>query len=160
MIPQPAPQGILTNNRDRVAGDNNAFAYAVDFDSKQGDWTALFAIGQFRDPYVNYIRAKNPGTNSTASYQEDRYGLWAANFTMDEATTFFVDDFENSLKHCTALDAQIESDSKAAVGGGDVGDRYAAITTLSVRQSLATIEATISKNKNGSYNTNDTLIFL
>lgn len=152
--------GILSNHRDRVAGDNNAFAYAVDFDVQSGDRDALFAIGQFRDPYVNYIRAKHPGTGRNESYQQDRYGLWAANFTVDDAVTFFVNDFENALNHSKKLDAKIAADAKAVVGGGAVGDHYAAIAQLSVRQSLATTEITISKNKTGGWNTTDTLMFL
>ncbi|CAO1618701.1 unnamed protein product [Jaminaea pallidilutea] len=154
-------RGLVTNSRDRVAGDNNAFAYAVDFDSKHGEDEALFAIGHFRDPYINYVRAKHPGSNSTKSYQEERYGYWAANFTRDEAVTFFLDDFENALKHCIKLDDKIASESKAVVGGGSIGDRYAAITQLSVRQSMATIEITLSKNSTGDgFNTSDPLIFL
>ncbi|CAO1620100.1 unnamed protein product [Parajaminaea phylloscopi] len=152
--------GILSNHRDRVAGDNNAFAYAVDFDAQKSPADIVFAIGQFRDPYVNYIRAKNPGNGRNESFQQDRYGLWAANFTMDEAVTFFVNDFENALKHCTKLDAKIAADARAVVGGGAVGDHYAAITQLSVRQSLATTELTISKDKKGGWNTSDTLMFL
>lgn len=150
-------EGKLTNARDTVAGPDNSFAYAVDFDSKRGGNDAVFAIGHLRTPYVNYIRADGKG----GSYQEDRYGLWAANFTsFQDVVTFFVDDFENALNQSKKLDAQVLADSRAVVGGGKIGDEYAAITQLSVRQAMATIEWTISKTHKGKWNTSDVLIFL
>ncbi|CAO1615405.1 unnamed protein product [Sympodiomycopsis kandeliae] len=150
-------KGKLSIDHGRAAGDQNSFAYAVDFDAQQGTYDALFAIGHFRSPYVNYIR-KN--ANGKGSYQEDRYGLWNKNFTFDEAVTFFLNDYENALQHSTKFDAQVEKDSKDVVGGGDVGDHYAAITALTLRQSLATIEWTISKTAKGKWNETDVLVFL
>ncbi|PWN22859.1 DUF1793-domain-containing protein [Microstroma glucosiphilum] len=152
--------GVISPHRDYVGGPQNAFAYSVDFDAKHGGNDVIFAIGHLRTPYVNYVKAV-PGSKGKKSYQQDRYGLWAANFSsFDEVVTFFLDDFENALEHCTKLDKKIASESKAVVGGGKAGDEYAAITSLSVRQAMAGIEFTVSKNKHGEYDTSDLLIFL
>ncbi|CEH18783.1 hypothetical protein CBOM_05493 [Ceraceosorus bombacis] len=152
-------KGRVSIDHFPVGGPDNAFSFAVDFDNKKGSDDAIFAVGQFRDPLVNYIRA---GSAQGSSYLEDRYGLWRTEFdTVDAATAFFVQDFENALKSAKKLDAQIDADARAAVGGGDIGEKYAGIVALSVRQSLATIEITVSRDsKTGKYNSTDTLIFL
>lgn len=152
--------GTLAKKHDPVGGPDNAFAYSVDFSGKGGN-DALFAVGHVRAPYVNYIKKLDqPANNGTKSYQQDRYGYWMSKFpNFSDMVSFFMDDFENALSHCKQLDAQIESDSKAVVGGGEVGDQYAAITQLSVRQAFATIEITVPYD-NQTYNTSDTIIFL
>lgn len=154
--------GKLSFDHGPVLGPDNSFAFAVDFDAKHADKDALFVVGHMRTPYVNYIRAKNPGTNSTKSYQEDRYGYWQSEFgdKLEDAVAFFMNDFENALETAKAFDKQVADDSRAAVGGGAVGDKYAAITQLSVRQAFATFEITISRDSKGRYNTSDTLLFL
>lgn len=154
--------GKLSFDHGPVLGPDNSFAFAVDFDVKHADKDALFVIGHMRTPYVNYIRAKHPGTNSTKSYQEDRYGYWQTKFgdKLDDAVAFFVNDFDSALAKAKKFDRQVLQDSRAAVGGGDVGDKYAAITQLSLRQAFATFEITVSKDSKGRYNTSDTLLFL
>lgn len=154
--------GKMTYDHNPVGGPDNSFSYAVDFDGKGGD-DGLFAIGYMRSPYVNYIkRAPNINSTTPKSYLQDRYGFWMSEYpNFSDAVTFFIDDFENALSHCMKLDAQIDADSKAAVGGGLVGEMYSAITQLSVRQSLATLEITVPYNDTSKrYNTSDTIIFL
>jgi len=154
--------GNLSYDHNPVGGPDNAFAYTIDFDGKGGN-EGVFAIGHMRTPYVNYIK-RAPGGNSTTpkSYLQDRFGYWMSKYpNFSDAVSFFVGDFENALSHCLKLDAQIDSDSKTAVGGGLVGEMYSAITQLSVRQSFATIEITVPYNDTAkTYNTSDTLIFL
>ena len=154
--------GKLSFDHGPVLGPDNSFAFAVDFDAKHADKDALFVVGHMRTPYVNYIRAKNPGTHSTKSYQEDRYGYWQTEFgdKLEDAVAFFVNDFDSALANAKAFDKQVLEDSRAAVGGGEVGDQYAAITQLSVRQAFATFEITVSKDSKGRYNKTDTLLFL
>lgn len=145
-----------------VGGPDNSFSFSVDFDDKGGD-DALFAIGHMRTPYVDYIK-KTTESNSTnpKSYRQDRYGFWMSEFPQfSDAVAFFINDFDNALSHCKKLDAQIEEDSKAVVGGGLIGEMYASITQLSVRQAFATIEITVPYNSTSKkYNTSDTIIFL
>ncbi|CDU24620.1 probable glutaminase A [Sporisorium scitamineum] len=154
--------GKLSFDHGPVLGPDNSFAFAVDFDAKHADKDALFVVGHMRTPYVNYIRAKHPGTNSTKSYQEDRYGYWQTEFgdKLEDAVAFFVNDFDSALANAKAFDKQVLEDSRAAVGGGEVGDQYAAITQLSLRQAFATFEITVSKDSKSRYNKTDTLLFL
>ncbi|PWY98696.1 DUF1793-domain-containing protein [Testicularia cyperi] len=153
--------GKLAFDHAGVGGPDNSFAFAVDFDAKHADKDALFAVGHMRTPYVNYIRARHPGSKSTKSYQEDRYGYWQTKFSkIEDAVAFFINDFDNALANAKKFDEQVVADSKAAVGGGEVGDKYAAITTLSLRQAFATFEITVSMGSDGKYNTSDTLLFL
>ncbi|EST06759.1 protein of unknown function DUF1793 [Kalmanozyma brasiliensis GHG001] len=154
--------GKLSFDHGPVGGPDNSFAFAVDFDAKHAAKDALFAVGHMRTPYVNYIRAKHPGSNSTKSYQEDRYGYWQTQFgdSLQDAVAFFINDFDSALEKAKKFDRQVLEDSRAAVGGGEVGDKYAAITQLSVRQAFATFEITVSKDSKGRYNTSDTLLFL
>ncbi|EPQ25643.1 uncharacterized protein PFL1_06780 [Pseudozyma flocculosa PF-1] len=155
-------RGNVTFDHGPTLGPDNSYAFAVDFDVKGAAPNALFVVGHMRSPYVNYIRAKKPGSGSTAFFQEDRYGYWQTKFdTLEKAVSFFVDDFDSALAGAKQFDQQIVDDSKAVAGGGEVGDRYAAITTLSVRQAFATFEITVAwDNKTQSYNTSDTLLFL
>ena len=103
----------------RFLQPDNAFAYAIDFDVQGAGHDALFAIGHFRTPLINYIRA---GPNGT-SYLEDRYGYWMTEFpAYQDAVAFFLNDFDKALDYAVKLDAQIEQDAKDAVGGGDVGE--------------------------------------
>lgn len=154
--------GKLSFDHGPVGGPDNSFAFAVDFDAKHADKDALFVVGHMRTPYVNYIRAKYPGTNSTKSYQEDRYGYWQTKFgdKIEDAVAFFMNDFPSALKKAKAFDQQVLQDSRDAVGGGELGDKYAAITQLSLRQAFATFEITVSKDSKGRYNSSDTLLFL
>lgn len=155
--------GSVSYDHNPVGGPDNSFAYTVDFDSKGGD-DALFAVGFIRTPYVNYIKAAN-GTNHTgtpSSFLQDRYGYWMSKYpNFSELVAFFMDDFENALSHCKQFDQKIDEDSRQAVGGGELGAQYSAITQLSVRQSFATVEITVpyADRKHG-YNTSDTIIFL
>ncbi|CCF48728.1 hypothetical protein NDA11_007682 [Ustilago hordei] len=155
-------RGKLSFDHGPVGGPDNSFAFAIDFDAKHAEKEALFVVGHMRTPYVNYIRAKYPGSNSTKSYQEDRYGYWQTKFgdKLEDAVAFFMNDFESALEKAKAFDKQVLDDSRAAVGGGEVGDKYAAITQLSLRQAFATFEITVSKDSKGKYNTSDTLLFL
>ncbi|SAM86279.1 probable glutaminase A [Ustilago bromivora] len=155
-------RGELSFDHGPVGGPDNSFAFAIDFDAKHAEKEALFVVGHMRTPYVNYIRAKYPGSNSTKSYQEDRYGYWQTKFgdNLEDAVAFFMNDFESALEKAKAFDKQVLDDSRAAVGGGEVGDKYAAITQLSLRQAFATFEITVSKDSKGKYNTSDTLLFL
>ncbi|PWN48488.1 putative glutaminase A [Violaceomyces palustris] len=156
-------RGKLTIDHGPVLGPDNSFAFAVDFDAKGASSDALFVVGHMRSPYVNYIRkVGGPDSNSTRSYQEDRYGYWMSKYPrLSDAVSFFMDDFESALAKGIKFDQQIVEDSKRVVGGGKVGDQYAAITQLSVRQAFATFEITVPLNSTTrKYDTDDTLIFL
>ncbi|CAD6923402.1 unnamed protein product [Tilletia controversa] len=153
--------GALTNEHNPVGGPDNSFAFAVDFNVANSPADAVFSIGHFRTPYVNFAQARNPGDVAGKSDQEPQYGYWQSGFSsLFDTVAFFLHDFDSALKNAIKFDQKIHDDSKAAVGGGDVGDQYAAITTLSARQSLATIEITLSKDKDTGKYSKDPYIFL
>ncbi|KAK0558194.1 hypothetical protein OC844_005345 [Tilletia horrida] len=138
--------GLLNNQYREVLGPDNSFAYSVDFTEKDAGSDIVFALGHFRTPYANYVRPSHPGTNSTESYQQELVGFWTtrfANFT--DAIAFFLEDYGNALANSLAFDQKVENDSKNAAGGGSVGDHYAAITSLSIRQALSALEITVPK---------------
>lgn len=65
----------------------------------------------------------------------------------------FLDDYSGSLERAAALDSQIQTDA------AKISADYAGIVALSVRQALGAYEITISKNSDGSWNTDDVLSF-
>ncbi|KAE8218857.1 hypothetical protein CF319_g7341 [Tilletia indica] len=139
--------GNLATEHFPIGGPDNSFAFAVDFNAANSTGDALFSLGHFRTPYVNFVKARNPGTLAGDSFQESQYGYWQSKFhKLADVVAFFLTDFESALENALKFDKKIEDDSKAAMGGGAAGDQYAAITALSVRQSMATIEITLSKN--------------
>lgn len=156
-------RGKLTYDHGRVSGPDNSFGYAVDLNHP--DLThaqrhgVTFVVGHIRTPYVNYIR-RVPGTKDK-SYQEDRYGYWQATWpNFYDAISFFVKDFSTMSAASQKLDETVWADSVRVAGGGTTGREYAAITTLSARQALATVELTVSRDRHGEYRTDDTLAFL
>ncbi|KDN52653.1 DUF1793-domain-containing protein [Tilletiaria anomala UBC 951] len=152
-------KGNLTFDHGPVGGPDNSFAFSVNFSAPGAKNDLVFAIGHLRTPYVNYIKPV-PGAPGK-SYQQDRYGYWQTKYpNFNDAVSFFVNDFAGALAGAMEFDKMIRTDSQNAAGGGAVGDNYAAITELSVRQAMATIEITVSQDDTGAYNKSDTLIFL
>ena len=60
----------------------------------------------------------------------------------------------NAPNTANAFDQQIKNDASK------VSADYADIVALSVRQSLASMEITISQNADGSFNSSDVLVFM
>lgn len=64
-----------------------------------------------------------PGSNGTKSYQQDRYGYWQSKFPkFADAVSFFLHDFKYAQKAAVAFDNKIREESRAVVGGGEVGE--------------------------------------
>ncbi|KAK0557871.1 hypothetical protein OC846_000166 [Tilletia horrida] len=154
--------GALSGEHFGIGGPDNSFAFAVDMNAANATNDILLSIGHFRSPYINLVKANTSSPSANASYQQDRYGYWQSEFSVfADAVKFFLDDFESALANATAFDKKVAQDSKAVVGGGIVGNQYAAITTLSVRQALGALELTISRDpKTKKWNTTDTIIGL
>jgi len=153
--------GVLPTEHYQIGGPDNSFAFAVDFNVKDSPNDALFSIGHFRIPYVSYVRAVHPGTDSTKSYSQNRFGYWQAKFpSIAAAVAFHLNDYEKAIAGALTFDKKIQDDSNAAVGGGFAGAQYAAITALSVRQAMATIEFTLSQNTTSGKFGTDVLVFL
>lgn len=66
----------------------------------------------------------------------------------------FLNDYAAALSRAQAFDTKVNNDATK------ISTDYAAIVALSLRQALGAIEITISKNADGSYNTNDVIVFM
>lgn len=81
--------------------------------------------------------------------------LWCTitNLTIPQIS-FFLGDYSNAIKSAQAFDLKLSTDAIK------ISEDYASLVPLSVRQALGSIEITVSKDANGTYNTDDVLIFM
>ena len=100
-----------------------------------GSAQTVFVIGHARTPAVSYIGANlNP--------------WWQSYFTNWQAMLpWFRGDLAQALEVCGVTDNKINAWASEAVGGGTVGDQYAAVCSLALRQAFAGTELV---NHNGS----------
>jgi len=85
-------------------------------------------IGHVRTPAVTYQGTQlNP-------WWTHYWSAWPA------MLDWFSRDYATALSRSTSLDNRVSSEASAAVGGGTVGTRYAAICALAVRQAVAGTE--------------------
>jgi hypothetical protein len=94
----------------------------------------LFTIGLCQDDAIQFLGAG--GLRTVPS-------LWKDYFEDDLASlAFFYNDYSESSRMSTALDARIDKDSKATAG-----NNYAALTTLATRQAFGATQLVGSKDK-------------
>ena len=89
---------------------------------------AVFVLGHVRTPAVSYL-----GTSYNAWWSKYWTG-WQA------MLTWFRNDLLAASEVCAATDNQVNAWATEAVGGGAVGDQYAAICALALRQAFAGTE--------------------
>ncbi|TDL28683.1 DUF1793-domain-containing protein [Rickenella mellea] len=123
-----------------------AFASDVGLVSKTAP-PVTFAIGHIRDPAIEYITDNN-GRQSRSLHFFSQYPQLA------DAISFFLHDYANAVARANAFDARVTQDAKR------ISDDYESIVALSIRQAFAATEITVSKNSNGSFNTDDVLMFM
>lgn len=88
----------------------------------------VFMVGHVRTPAVSYLgTAMNP-------WWSTQWASW------QDMLTWFRGDLAAASAAANALDDQIRTWATAAVGGGAVGERYAAICALAVRQAFGGTE--------------------
>ncbi|PFH52830.1 hypothetical protein AMATHDRAFT_73955 [Amanita thiersii Skay4041] len=142
------PNTLDTNFR---AIQNNwpVFAFAHDLGTVTATSTSpvIFTIGHLRDPAISYIVAGGQ-TQSRSIYSLSQFSTPAAMISS------FFNDFNNALSRAQAFDTKVNNDASR------ISADYAAIVKLSIRQALAATEITISKNNDGSWNTNDIIVFM
>ncbi|KAJ7652052.1 hypothetical protein DFH06DRAFT_540129 [Mycena polygramma] len=109
--------------------------------------SVLFSIGNVREPAIKYVLAGN-------AKQERSLYFWSKYAAFDDVISFFLGDYSNALDAAKTLDAKVESDASK------ISADYAGIVALSIRQSLAANELTISKDDSGAWNTSDVLYFM
>ncbi|KAF9523492.1 DUF1793-domain-containing protein [Crepidotus variabilis] len=144
--------GKLPNSQDTNfrAINNNwpVFALAHDLGSISSKTTpVIFSVGHVRDPAIRYIVAGG-GVQLRSSY------FWSQYSSVPTLISAFLGDYNNALSRAQAFDSKVQSDASK------ISADYAAIVALSIRQSLGSTEITISKNSDGSWNTNDVIVFM
>ncbi|KAF8213809.1 DUF1793-domain-containing protein [Mycena galopus ATCC 62051] len=139
----------VKDNNFRAIGDSwPVFGLAKDLGNVGSTAaTVTFAIGHIRDPAIRYVLAGNVK-------QARSLYFWSKFSTAQEVISFFLNDWSTALATANALDKQVETDA------GKISADYAGIVALSIRQSLAAHEITISKNAFGQWNTSDVMYFL
>lgn len=133
---QAAANGVLLGTEDAnqprpISDDWPVFAFCADL----GTVTAAapsapfqVVIGHVRTPAVSFL-----GT--------DLVPWWTTYWpTWQKMVDWFVADYADALKTATSLDQKIRGDAAKAVGGGTVGDEYAAICALALRQAFGGTE--------------------
>ncbi|KAJ7590931.1 DUF1793-domain-containing protein [Mycena floridula] len=144
--------GKLTNGVDsnfRVISDHwPVFALAHDLGSISTSTTpVVVSVGRVRDPSVQYIIA--------GGALQDRSSYFFSQFSSPlDAIISFLQDHSGAQDRADVFDSQLNSDASL------ISQDYADIVALSVRQAFGATELTISKNSDGSWNTNDVLMFL
>ncbi|KAG8808169.1 hypothetical protein FRC17_004075 [Serendipita sp. 399] len=145
--------GTLDNTLDtnfRAVNDKwPVFAFAKDMGSITSTTSApvVFSIGHVRDPAVRYIIEGGSTQDRSAYY-------WSVYSSVSDMISEFLNDYPNALSRANALDAKISADAAG------VSSNYASIVALSIRQAFATFEITISKKSDGSWDLEDTLVFM
>ncbi|PPQ83295.1 hypothetical protein CVT25_004034 [Psilocybe cyanescens] len=107
----------------------------------------VFSVGHIRDPAINYIVANN-ARQSRSLY------FWSQFASPAAVISSFLGDYKNALTRAQAFDNKVNSDATK------ISADYASIVALSIRQALGATEITISKNSDGTFNTNDVLVFM
>ncbi|KIY74089.1 DUF1793-domain-containing protein [Cylindrobasidium torrendii FP15055 ss-10] len=142
--------GNLANSQDtnfRAINDNwPVFGLATDLGTTSSA-SVVFTVGHVRDPAISYI--------VDGGALEDRsFHFWSAFSSVGDLIDDFLADYNDALTRAEAFDAQVDSDAKA------ISNDYAGVVALSIRQALGATELTISKNGDGSWNTDDVLLFM
>ncbi|KAJ7142411.1 DUF1793-domain-containing protein [Mycena epipterygia] len=145
-------KGVLTDVKDtrfRPVSDSwPVFGLAKDLGSiSKNSASVLFSIGHIREPAVKYLVAPNVAQSRSLYF-------WSRFSTVPSVLSFFLNDYANALATANKLDAKIQADATK------ISPDYVGIVALSIRQSLAANELTISKKANGQWNTTDIMYFM
>ncbi|ESK94383.1 glutaminase, partial [Moniliophthora roreri MCA 2997] len=145
--------GRLPNTQDtnfRAISNNwPVFALAHDLGNVGSGSTApvVFSVGHIRDPAIQYVVRGG-------SLQNRSLYFWSQFSSPAALISSFLGDFANALTRANAFDAKLNTDANK------ISADYASIAALSVRQAFGATEVTISRNSDGSWNTNDVIVFM
>ncbi|KAJ7129541.1 DUF1793-domain-containing protein [Mycena epipterygia] len=145
-------QSVLLNTKDtdfRAISDRwPVFAFSTDLGKIASTSNpVVVSVGHVRDPAISYIV-------SGGKLQDRSSYFWNQFSNVSDAVTSFLGEYGAALARNVKFDAQVQADATA------ISTDYAAIVALSIRQTLAATEITISKNGDGSLNTSDILVFM
>ncbi|KXN87094.1 hypothetical protein AN958_09304 [Leucoagaricus sp. SymC.cos] len=143
--------GTLSNGNDSAfrAVDKNwpVFSHAVDLGTispgSQPD-PVVWALGLVRDPLLVY---------STLMQARTGY-YWSAYSDVDAVISAFLNDFEG------ARDRSLQLDNKIVSNANQVSAEYADLLSLATRQIFGSMDITLAKEQDGSFNISDVKIFM
>ncbi|KAF8885607.1 hypothetical protein BD779DRAFT_664453 [Infundibulicybe gibba] len=139
-----------TEGKDfRAISDNwPIFAFSMDFGNITDISTpVVWALGVVRDPAILY----GSGDGST---QLRSSFFWTQYSTIGDAISAFIKDFPNAQQRAIELDQRITSDALS------ISQDYTDLVSLSVRQTIGSIDITASKGFDGQWNTSDVMMFM
>ncbi|KAG0709752.1 hypothetical protein DFH29DRAFT_978606 [Suillus ampliporus] len=132
--------GVLANTED------------TNFRAVNDDWP-VFAFAH--DLGTVLITATDPVIYTVDDvYQPRSVYFWSAYSSVADLISDFIGDYSTALRRAQAFDQKVQSDASA------ISSNYAGVVALSVRQAFGALELTLSKNGDGSWNTDDVLMFL
>lgn len=137
-----------------ISDDQPGFAYAKDFGqvTSSANGTALFAIGHYRDPGVQY------SASGLEAPQIDRSLYFMTEYpSMESSLSFFYDDYATASAMSAEVDAKLQEDATSATPGND---NYPALCAIATRQVYGGLEITVGKTASGAYNASDIMVFV
>lgn len=151
-------QGRLADYADtdyRAISDSQpGFAYAKDFGQLSGsaNGKALFAIGHYREPAVQYT------ASGLSAPQSDRSLFFMTEYpSLESSLSFFYNDYATVSSLSAEVDAKLQQDATAAAAGND---NYAGLCAIATRQVYGGLEITVGKTSSGSFNASDVMVFV
>ncbi|KAF8874080.1 hypothetical protein BD779DRAFT_1678882 [Infundibulicybe gibba] len=144
--------GGLLNTKDtnfRAISNNwPVFGLALDLGNiSEVSTPVVWALGVVRDPVISY-------GSGGGKIQPRSSFFWTQYSTIGDAIGAFIKDFPNARQRAIELDQKITSDALS------ISQDYADLVSLSVRQTMAGIDITISNGTDGQWNTSDVMIFM
>jgi hypothetical protein len=163
--------GVLSNTEDinfrAVSDDWPVFAFAHDLGAVSTTTTdpVICTVGHVRDPAIQYIIADDVYQPRSVYFWSAYSSVTALVRTQSLLTYYgcrkamfqiaaFIGDYSTALSRAQVFDEMVSSDASA------ISSNYAGIVALSIRQAFGALELTLSKNSDGSWNTDDVLMFL
>ncbi|EIW76463.1 DUF1793-domain-containing protein [Coniophora puteana RWD-64-598 SS2] len=149
---------FLNNGKLSNVGDTNyravsnnwpVFAFAHDLGSvgTSASSNTLYTVGHVRDPAIQYITAGN-------NLQDRSAYFWTKYNTVQSLISDFIGSYSTALSAANTFDNKVKNDASA------ISNNYYAVVALSIRQAIGATEITVSKNSDGTWNTNDVLMFM
>ncbi|KLO15793.1 hypothetical protein SCHPADRAFT_243465 [Schizopora paradoxa] len=125
----------------------DAFAISVDLGSiTTTSDSIVWIVGMLRDPAINLTTASGANQLRSSYY-------WSNFSSIPDMISFALDDFEMARSSANIFDQMIQNTSLSQVTG------YSDLLSLACRQLFGTLEITVSKSNDGTWNQSDVMIF-
>lgn len=153
-VTQGRLEDYADTNYRTISDSQPGFAFAKDFGSitTSANGTALFAIGHYRDPGVQFT------ASGLSAPQSDRSLFFMTEYpSLESSLSFFYNDYATVSAMSAEVDAKIQQDAASAVPGND---NYPGLCAIATRQVYGGLEITVGKTASGAYNSSDIMVFV